>query len=383
MESLRVLVFSATFGAGHLRAAEAVIEAIQTTRPDAEITHLDCGTLLSKTFNTLLKGVYLEMIRRAPKLWGRFYHYTARISPDSTMQQYLNKMGRTELLKTIRFFNPDLIVCTYPTAAGVLAQLRLNHTLDIPLVTVVTDYAVHSQWVHQGVDQYVVGCEDVYQGLVSRGLDPGRIHLTGIPVNPKFEYPLDRAEITAKLGLNPEYPTVLVMGGAFGILSGIKRVCRFLTQTGKPVQPIVVCGRNEKLYKSLDTIAEQARNPLHRYGYVDNVEELMTAADMIITKAGGLIVSEALTKRLPLIIFKPIPGQEEENAAFISKSGAGKVVDTFADLTATVDTLLKHPPELEKMRRAAAKILPGLAAERAVQHMLRLVSTDVDQKKIG
>ncbi|WP_148137864.1 MGDG synthase family glycosyltransferase [Candidatus Formimonas warabiya] len=382
MRNLRILVFSATFGAGHFRAAEAVIEAMMKEYPTAEITHLDCGQLLSKTFNTMLKGIYLEMIKHAPRLWGKFYSRTSKMNPDSLFQRSLNKLGQRGFLKYIRSFQPDLIVCTYPTVAGVLARLRLSRVLDIPLVTVVTDYAVHSQWIHQGVDLYIVGCQGVYEELVARGVDPRRVKVTGIPVSLKFERSLNRSEIAARLGLLPDRPTILVMGGAYGVLSGIKKVCAALMQTTIPLQFIVVCGQNQRLFKSLDDLMEQTRHPVLRFGYVNNVEELMAASDIIITKAGGLIVSEALTKQLPLIIFKPIPGQEEQNAVFINRMGAGRIVDSHEALVDLVKTLVEKPDELRKMREAAAHAIPGFAAERAVAFMMQLISP-IAEKKTG
>lgn len=382
MKKLRVLVFSASFGAGHLRAAEAVIEALRQREPTARISHLDCGDLLSKTFNTVIKGTYLGMIKRTPKLWGKFYYGTSKIAPDSTIQRFLNHMGQKEFQRCIEEKQPDLIVCTYPTVAGVLSEFRLNNQLKAPLVTIVTDYAVHSQWIHRGVDQYFVGCRDVYDGLAARGINPAKIQVTGIPVSPRFETSLNREEICAKFGLDLTRPTILVMGGAYGVLNGLRGICTTLAKQEFPVQALVVCGQDDKLYRSLDQVVANSGNKILRFGFVNNVEEFMTAADFIITKAGGLTVSEALTKRLPLLIFKPIPGQEEENAAFIRRIGAGKVTNSWAELDQALNDLLKNPQELTRMKRAAAKALPGRTAEKIVGQMLDLLTAG-NKERIG
>ena len=383
MTKLRVLIFSATFGAGHVRAAEAIFEAIRAKEPSAEITHLDFGEFLNKTFNTVIKSTYIELIKHTPKLWGKFYYRTSKISPHSVFQRFLNGLGRRGLLEYINSLQPDLIICTYPTVAGILAQLRLKQALDIPLVTVVTDYEIHSQWVHLGVDQYIVGCQEVCNGLESMGIEKSRIKVTGIPVSPKFEVSIDRHMIFRKFGLDKERLTLLVMGGAYGILGGAKWVSKIIAESGAPVQAIIVCGQDEKLFKSLDTIISEARNPILRLGYVRNVEELMTAADLIITKAGGLTVSEALTKRLPMVIFRPIPGQEEANAIFVEKIGAGLVADTGEELERILRTLISQPQGLTNMRLAAEKAVPGRSAERAVQHILKLVKGRKMAQKIG
>jgi len=380
---LRVLIFSATFGAGHVRAAEAVIEALRSAEPDVEITHLDFGSFVNKTFNKVIKNTYIEVIKHTPKLWGKFYYRTAKIAPHSVFQRFLNGIGRGELVKYIGSLQPDLVICTYPTVAGVLADLKQKKVLSVPLATVVTDYAVHSQWVHPGIDLYIVGSHEVSEGLVLRGIDPEKIKVTGIPVNPRFERTIERQDAAQKIGLAPDGLTFLVMGGAYGVLTGAKRVCRLLGNSQVPVQTIAVCGRDERLYRSLDEVLAEAHNPIVRFGFVNNVEELMAASDLIITKAGGLTVSEALTRRLPLLIFKPIPGQEEENAFFLKRIGAGRIAQTEEELEAELQELLEHPERLEAMRQAAARALPGHAAERAVEHILQLVTPETSRQKIG
>lgn len=383
MKHLRVLVFSATFGAGHVRAAEATIEALRLEEPGVEITHLDFGAFINKTFNKVIKNTYIEVIKHTPKLWGKFYYRTSKIPPHSVFQRFLNVIGRGELVKYISALEPDLVICTYPTVAGVLAELKQKKALDVPLVTVVTDYAVHSQWVHPRIDLYIVGSDEVLAGLVRRGIDAEKIQVTGIPVSPRFERPIERTDAAAKLGLRPQRLTFLVMGGAYGVLTGAKRVCQLLGTVNVPVQTIAVCGRDEKLYRSLDEVLTEAHNPVVRFGFVNNVEELMAASDLIITKAGGLTVSEALTKRLPLLIFKPIPGQEEENALFLQRIGAGRIAQTEEELEDVLHELLLHPERLEGMRRAAAQALPGNAAQRAVKHIIKLVTPERSKQKIG
>lgn len=374
MKNLKVLVFSATFGAGHRRAAEAIIEEIRRRVPAAEITHMDWGVLLSPTWNALLKAVYIGMISHTPRLWGLFYYGTAKISPHSWLQSFLDNMGKASCRKLLRELNPDLIICTYPTVSGLLAQLRRSGELSTPVATVVTDYSVHGQWIHKGVDLYVVGCEEVYQGFVSRGIDPGCIHVTGIPVSSRFEEKGRRAEILERCNLPADRTTLLIMGGAYGVLSQFRRICQMAAETTYPCQSLVICGHNQRLYDSLDGVVENTRNPVRRFGFVNNVEDFMSAADLIVTKAGGLIVSESLTKHLPMVIFKPIPGQEEENAKFLERNGAGKTARNLAELERIIRDLLKNPEKLKEMRQSASRVLPGRSAEKTVDLMLQLLS---------
>lgn len=374
MKQLRVLVFSAAFGNGHLRAAEAVIEGILLKHPSAKIIHLDFGDFLNQTINTFIKIGYSKMLKYIPKMWGRLYYKTGKIQPRSKSQHFLNQLGRSQFLEYIQKFKPDLIVCTYPTVSSILAQLRLEQLLQVPLITVITDYTVHRHWVHQGVDGYMVACKEVKESLASWGIKARRIHVTGIPVSLKFEGEMERGQLRTKLGLKSGIPTFLVMGGSYGVLKSAKRICKKLADSLLPVQTIIVCGKNRKLYVSLEEVIAQGRNIMIRLEFVDNVEELMSVSDLIITKAGGLTVSEALTKHLPLVIYKPIPGQEQENAHFVERIGAGFVAGNEQKLSQILNRFIRHPEDIEKIRRKAALALPGHSTERAVEAMLELVS---------
>lgn len=229
----------------------------------------------------------------------------------------------------------------------------------------------------------MVACEEVKESLVSWGIKAPSILVTGIPISPKFEVDKDREQIISKLGLNPVLPTFLVMGGVYGGLKSTKRICKTLSDSLVPVQSIIVCGNNKKLYHSLGEIIEHSLNPMVRLGYVNNVEELMSVANLIITKAGGLTVSEALTKRLPLVIYQAIPGQEEENAHFVQRRGAGQVAGTEGELVGILKRLLSNPEEIEKMRGNAALALQGHSTERAVENMLQLTLNYKNERRIG
>ncbi|HBV86435.1 MAG TPA: UDP-N-acetylglucosamine--LPS N-acetylglucosamine transferase [Desulfosporosinus sp.] len=295
--------------------------------------------------------------------------------------RFLNQLGRSNFLKYIQEFDPDLIVCTYPTVSSILAQLRLEHILQVPVVTIITDYTVHGHWIHPGVDRYMVACEEVKEMLVTAGILEQRIHVTGIPISPKFEKEKDLESIISKLGLNPDLATFLVMG-AYGNSESIKKICTKLADSGQ-VQLIIVCGNDEKLYHSMQDVATSACNPLVLLGYVDNMEELMSVADLIITKSGGLTVTEALTMHLPLVIYKPIPGQEEENASFVQRIGAGRIASSDMELEGLLDRFIGYPEELEKIREKAISALQGHSAEQAVNNMLVLVVNLRNKQRTG
>ena len=370
MDGLRILVFSAAFGAGHIKAAEALVEQVRLQAPEAVVEHLDFGEFVNKRVNALAQNIYIEMIKHTPKLWGRVYYQADKIHPDSLIQRFLNSLGRENVCDYIESYQPDLIICTYHVAAGILAHLRRENMLNIPVATVITDYALHGQWVHPGVDMYFVACDDVKEGLIGRGIEQGKIYITGIPVSARFEKEADRGALRESLGLHPDKLTFLVMCGAFGVLDGVKKICTFLGEADAFVQTVVVCGRDVRLYESLREVAEGSKNTMLCLGYSNDVDRLMAASDIIITKAGGLTVTEALTKQLPLIIFKPIPGQEEENAQFLAKNGAALIAGNEDELENHVRYLLLNQEKLAGLKAAATRILPGQGAERPVEIML-------------
>ncbi|MDR3542125.1 MAG: glycosyltransferase [Desulfosporosinus sp.] len=370
MKPTRVLVFSATFGAGHVKAAEALIETIKNTEPSVEIIHEDSVAMLNKNVNAFLCALYITLMKRAPKIWGLFYKQTQELAKDSLFQRFLNTYGRSQFITYLSTSRPDIIVCTYPTVAGVLAQLRENGELNIPVVAVVTDYTVHSQWIHRGVDVYIVGSAKVYRGFIARGIEPGRIQISGIPVNPRFERRLNKEDILSRLGFVENRLTFLVMCGACGVLDNARWICKQIANVQSSVQAIIVCGNDQKLFNSLDNVVQEARNPLVRFNFVNNVDELMTAADIIITKAGGLTVSEALTKHIPMILFKPLPGQEENNARFVEEIGAGRIAFSDGHFVELMNELIANPTEIKKMSTASIQAFPGHSAEKAAQVIL-------------
>lgn len=369
---LKILVFYASFGAGHIRAAEALARAVAEYEPAVEIDDEDFLDLYNKALNRFIKNTYIRLIKRAPKIWGTFYKSTRDLSYDSRFQRLINRIGHKQLIEYIHSLKPDLIICTYPTVAGLMAEQRMSGRLNVPLVTVITDYSVHSQWIYPGVDLYIVGNEEVGQGLVKKGIKPETIKVTGIPVSPEFESKMDKQAVREKLGLEPDRLTFLIMGGALGMLANARWMCNLVATEKAPIQGIVVCGQDRKFYHSLDSVLEKAVNPILRFDFVPNIHELMAAADVIITKAGGLTISEALTRHLPMLIYKPIPGQEESNARYVKSIGAGIVANSRQEFREAFNNLINDRDLIRQMSEAAARHFPGKTAQRAGEAIIDL-----------
>ncbi len=368
-----LLVLSASYGGGHQRVAEVLQDAWRRSVPGARVEVVDFfERFVNPSLNRFTRSLYVRSVRHAPRLWGAFYYATGNIRPDSATQRLINRLGKARLLAYLRQHDPDVVVSVHPTPAGSLSELKGEGRAWQPSAVVLTDYAVHSQWIHPHVDLYCVASEEVRAGLVDRGVPPDRIRVTGIPVDPAFAQPLDRREVAPRLGLDPTRTTVLVMAGAYAMLGGIVDVHRVLLSLPHRVQAVFVCGRDQALVERLRQRSRR-RSDFHVYGFVPNVHEWMAASDLLVTKAGGITVSEALVRELPMVIYRPIPGQEDWNTRMLVAAGAAHVARDPQELYRVLARLLEDPGLVESMRAAARRVRRPHAAREAAHAILRLL----------
>jgi processive 1,2-diacylglycerol beta-glucosyltransferase len=347
-------ILSCNYGGGHKRVAEAVAEE-WSRQVGGRVEIVDYfARFVHPVFDAITKFSYIQSVRRFPAGYGLFYKLTGDIRPDSFVQRAINRMGLERLDRYLRAERPDVVCCVHCTPAGTMSDLHLLGRTDVPCLTVITDYVTHSQWIHPAVDRYCVANPLVRDGLVARGIPADRIAVSGLPIERKFQRTLDRDAVAARLGLTPGVPVISVMAGAYAMLGGILDVASVLARFPRPIQTLVVCGYDRRLESQVRDRAAGSRHRFHVFGYVDNIEELMTVSDLLITKAGGVTVSEALAKGLPMLIYRPIPGQEEGNSRFLVERGAALAPRTPAALHDAVEDLLAHPERLTAMHRAAA-----------------------------
>jgi processive 1,2-diacylglycerol beta-glucosyltransferase len=373
-----VMVLAARYGDGHLRAAKGITQALLAHWPQIRVGLLDYYGFVNPRLDAFIRWSYMTSVRYVPAGWRFFYRSTHHIDPRGRTQALLNRIGIERFYEAIRSSPPEVVVSTYPTAAGVVATLKRQGRLQVSNLVVMTDYDVHSQWIHDGVDLYFVGCEDMVDDLAARGIDRSRIEVTGIPVDDRFREPVDRMAVLEALGL-PDQPTLLCMGGSYLPPRGFERLLAALGRVRAPHNLIIVAGRAPGRLEAAQAFRAQSRQPVAALGYVNNVHELMGAASLLISKAGGLTVTEALCRGLPQIVFRPIPGQEEANTAFLTRQGAAVYAPDESRLVDAVEQLLANPLELAQMARRSRQ----LGRPHATAHIARRIAETLERQRLN
>jgi len=369
----RILILSVSAGAGHVRAAQALEAAALAASPPLAATHLDLLTLVPTQFKKLYGEEYIKLVEKLPQLWSFLYSKSDRPSRDSLigkLKRATEKINTRKLGAEIERLAPDAILCTHFLPAELLSRQRAQSSKNKgkklpPLWVQVTDFDVHALWVHPHIDRYCVASDEIAFRLADRGVPREKISVTGIPVMPQFAVPLERATCAAELGISASKFTVLMMAGGAGVGSLDELAARLL-RLPQDLQLVALAGRNADLLKRLQALARTAPGRLFPIGFTTTVERVMSAADLVVTKPGGLSVSECLAKRRPMLLVSPIPGQEERNADYLLEAGAAiKAVDG-ATLEFKLTRLLAEPARLAAMSEAAHRISKPDAARAVI-----------------
>ncbi|MCF8010219.1 MAG: glycosyltransferase [Clostridiales bacterium] len=371
-----ILILSANYGAGHNLVAHAVKDIINAYRTDLSVEIKDFFNFLAPRVNHVTKKSFIKIVRYFPNAYRVFFKLTGSIKPDSPVQHWLDNLGHERLAKLIQDIKPCIIICTFPTPAGVLSALS-ERGKDVPkVITIITDVIIHSQWIHPHTDIYIIPDKYSINKLIDRNIPTSCIHPLGIPLRPSFSKNCSCEQIRQNFGLSNKF-TVLLMGGAYGMLGKESKICQLLGNLPEDIQIIIVCGHNRMLLKRMQNLKYRFRNKMHVLGFTEKIADLMQVSNLLISKAGGITVYEALSKGLPLLVYRPIPGQEEGNTNFLINIGAGKSFKNTKDLVNTVQYLYKTPASLKKMSDAALLH----SKPNAVNDTVNLVLEMADAKK--
>lgn len=362
------LIVTASIGAGHNRAAEAIESEIRLKHPNAQIHIADFMSTKTAYLNGFLKEAYLKMLSYVPDMYEFLYSFTSGRLRGFSVQSLLALAMKSDMETLINRWKADVVVCTHPFPCAAAAYLKKNNQAQITLVGVITDFAIHRLWVYKEVDLYFVGNRQTGAELAKKGIESWKIHDTGIPIGRSFCAKYNRSELFKKFELNAASPVLLIMGGGLG-LGGVKIALNSLENIGRSVQILVVTGENIPLWTDLKEHAESSKHKIQVFGFSKRVQELMAVSTLLISKPGALTISEALAMELPMLLNEPIPGQEEENAAYIETTGAAIWIKDSAKIADVVEEILRRPEGLAKMRERAQEYKKPDAAQEIVSRI--------------
>ncbi len=369
MSKQRVLILSASAGTGHVRAAQALEKVFARDERVAAVRHEDALKFTNKLFREAYSTLYMKLVRDAPDVLGWVYRASDEPWKNDHLRVQFERLNTRPLVKMIREFDPQITVCTHFTPAGIIAHLIARGELDARLSIVVTDMDCHAMWLSRVFHRYFVALDETKAHLEALGLPPERITVSGIPIDPVFAQPIDRAAVRASYGLQPEKTTLLLSAGALGV-GPTELIVERLKQLRHDAQTIVICGKSAEAKARVAAAVGTDAARFRVLGFTDRMHELMHSSDLFIGKPGGLTTSEALACGLPMAVLSPIPGQEERNADHLLEEGAGVRCNELTTLAFKIDRLLGAPEGLAAMRRAATAMGRPQAARTIVVTLL-------------
>lgn len=355
MPSERIILMYISEVSGHHNATLAIEKAIKILSSDAEILNINAFNYTNPISEKIVNRLYMSVIQRTPQIWDYLYDNPKIIKRIEKLKAAIHKFNSPKLKNLFEKFKPDVVACTQAFPCGMVADFRKTYDSNIPLVAVLTDYIPHSYWIYDKINYYITPSEEVTLSLIKKGVSPDKIKSYGIPIDPKFAHSVDKNEVMQKLKLEPNLLTILIMGGGHGI-GPIKKIIKYLDAIKKEFQMIIVTGINKKLYSFLQDKKNGYKKHMRIFKYVDNIDELMGISDAIITKPGGITTAEALAKKIPMIIVKPIPGQEISNTLYLTNMQAAIKIDNLNDIKLVTEDLLSNQDMLRRLSESAGRI---------------------------
>jgi processive 1,2-diacylglycerol beta-glucosyltransferase len=375
MKFKKVLVLSASAGAGHVRAAQALERAFIDLDAAEEVRHIDALDYTNKLFRNLYTKAYLDLVNTTPDLFGWLYDRLDKPWKSDRLLLAFDKLNTRPLVRLLREYRPEILICTHFLPSEIISLLKARERLAYRQAIVVTDFDAHAMWLCNHYEHYFVALDETRVYLTALGIPAEKVSVTGIPIDPVFAQSKDKRAMRDKHGLKQDRATILVSAGGFGV-GPIDTLIRSLLQLRNKAQVIAICGRNQELKGRLDHIAARLApdNPvaLKVVGYTTEMDELMAASDLVLGKPGGLTTSEALAKGLVFVIVNPIPGQEERNADHLLEAGAAIRCNNLPVLAYKIDLLLDDPARFATMQANARRLARPRAAYEIVNKLREL-----------
>jgi processive 1,2-diacylglycerol beta-glucosyltransferase len=373
MQNKRIVILYSTGGMGHKKAAFAILEAFKKKAPYADIEAIDALEYAGKFYNFVYRDFYIFFMTKARWLWGVLYDLSNIPLIDAVTRGIRNRIDLASLKGLVPMLHDksaDAIVATHFILPSVAGELKKDEWFRSRLYTVVTDYGPHSYWLSNDMDRFFLGSGSALEEMAKRGVPRDRMTVTGIPTEGVFSGEFDKGVIRKKYSLDPEKKTIFLLSGGFGV-GPMKEMLLSLNKCTAPIQVIAVCGHNKKAYEDIEKLKGELKYPVVLLGFTDKVADLMAVSDLMVTKAGGISVTEAMNARLPMILFASIPGQETWNEKMLLSSGAARKADEVKDIPVIVDSALLTKGMIEAMRDSIEGIRRPDAAEKIAETVLK------------
>ena len=348
---MNILILSASTGGGHMSASKAIEGYMTQQNKDINVKIVDSLLYISPILNKTITGGYVYLATKTPKLYGKLYDLTNKDHKFANFVTRLNNIFANKLMPLIDDFRPDIIITTHPFPTEMVSRLKSKKEINIPLICIMTDYAPHKAWINDKVDAYIVANDDMVTKMTTQGVDSRCIYPYGIPVDEVFFEEKEKQLVIEELGLDKNLPTILMMAGSFGV-SNVFDVYQNIIDIDIDFQIILVTGRNQKLYNHFEEVIGDTTKNTKLIYFTEEINKFMQASDIIITKPGGLTVTEALACNIPMAVFDAIPGQEEENADFLLKHNMAVRISDGNSCREAIVELLKDREKLEDMKEA-------------------------------
>jgi processive 1,2-diacylglycerol beta-glucosyltransferase len=322
------------------------------------------------------------MVKTIPQMYRFLYNRAERATEVGPFRAWVHQFTATNLRPLLQQMRPDVVICTHAFPCGVMAEYKKQFADAPPVVGVVTDFVVHAFWIHNNIEAYAVATPEMRATLIARGIPRDRIVVSGIPVRSDFsQRSPDACALRERLGLPHDRQTVLLMGGGLGI-GPLESMMHALDRVQAPLCAVAIVGRSARSEQRVLEYAHRVSYPVRVVRFVNNVHEYMHAADVLITKPGGLTSAEALVAQVPTVLFKPLPGQEERNTRYLVQRRAALRAKNPADLTRTVEALLLSEEKRSTMRAAMAQLgKPDAAAQ--ISAMIRALAGRAEGEQIA
>ena len=352
---MKILIFYASYGGGHLNAAKSIETCLKKNYQNFDVELIDCMKYVNLPLEKITTSAYREITKKAPWAWGRIYADSQK-GPLAHISSRANKILAIKLLKLLRKKNPDIIISTHFFGSQMCSYLKRKGKIHAKIATIMTDFAPHGQWLvgNNFIDYFFVAHDNMRDSLISQGIDGNKIFATGIPISDRFLANYDRHEVLESFGLKDGLKTVLFFGGGeFGLgKARTVEIFESLIRYVDNIQIVAVAGKNERMKSHFMDVVERnhKEDSVKVLGFTNQVPELMSISDLVVTKPGGLTTSESLACNLPMVIINPLPGQEEENAALLESKGIAVWLRKEDEPRVVFEDLFAHPEKLELMK---------------------------------